>query len=311
MLPKNQKPRGLIRVAIQLSCVLLAAQFVVAQEIARPPNISGPKFEPKCELGDKVDATLLAVGPNVAAFLSGTELQFSMTIRNKCPSGTAGLRVPWRFYKGTEVLGSGRTTVKAGEQSIVTFRWTAVKGQHEIMGAANVPYEFEEDDAAVDNNKVRRTIQVEAVPAPVIVAPTITNVGPKFKVSYTVCNAVRDAWYTPSCSNDQGLGGCRAGFAVNVSEGNAAKGAFSIDGEGFNPSCPDSHAFSAGVRPGVLLPDGTLGMDGDRPVCGAPAKYTLKVEATRDGETLSTSRTFLVSAVLSECPPKPSDLPKP
>src|SRR5258708_1218675 len=101
----DRKQNHVGMIACLLVIVLICIGFVAAQ----PPNTKkvpdrekinqGP---PACSSDDKVEVTAFTLNPTQAR--AGQSVMATMTIKNKCPNGTADLTVPWKLYVDSQMV---------------------------------------------------------------------------------------------------------------------------------------------------------------------------------------------------------------
>jgi hypothetical protein len=115
-----------------LACFgLAAAQGPVKKK--EPEKIT--TAAPACSSDDKIEVTAFSLNPTEAR--AGQSVTATMTIKNKCPNGTADLNVPWKLYLDDQVIKTGTSKISAGSSADVTASWTAVGGSHHFYGEAD------------------------------------------------------------------------------------------------------------------------------------------------------------------------------
>jgi hypothetical protein len=126
---------------LTIGCLLLIVLAGVGLSAAQPPDKKkeperirinpGP---PACTVDDKVEVTEFAVDP--AQVRTGQSVTAKMTIKSKCPSGTADLSVPWKIFLDNRIISNGTARIAAGGVAHVTAAWTAATGSHLFFGGA-------------------------------------------------------------------------------------------------------------------------------------------------------------------------------
>lgn len=98
-----------------------------------------------CSAADKIEVTSFVVTPATPA--PGQQIKAAMKIKNKCPSGTSSLIIPWIIKKGSDEIGSGTVTLAPGITSteLVAY-WTAAVGTFVFWGAADPQKTIAETD---------------------------------------------------------------------------------------------------------------------------------------------------------------------
>ena len=133
----NDRKQSNVAATGRLLLLLVLACFMMPQaargQVRRPD--SGAQAEKKaCTADDKVAVTAFSLDPSQPN--QGQSVTATMTIRNKCPEGTAVLSVPWKIYVDSQMIQTGTTKISAGNTADVTASWRAVAGSHHFSGSA-------------------------------------------------------------------------------------------------------------------------------------------------------------------------------
>lgn len=95
-----------------------------------PQKINPPV---RCTMDEKVAVSGFTVDP--MRTLPRRRVTATMTIMNRCASGTVDLNVPWKIYLDNVVIKTGTATVAAGKFVTVTAQWIAAGiGSHNFYG---------------------------------------------------------------------------------------------------------------------------------------------------------------------------------
>ncbi len=127
-------------------CLLLIILASIGLASAQPPVKEKPTARekiptgpPACTSDDKVEVTHLVLNPTQARV--GQSVTSTMTIKNKCPNGTADIDVPWKLYVDDQTIRTGTAKISAGGSASVSGPWAAVAGSHRFYGAADLKNE--------------------------------------------------------------------------------------------------------------------------------------------------------------------------
>jgi hypothetical protein len=88
---------------------------------------------PACGEADKAAVTAFKVNPDRP--LVGRNITATLTLKSKCPAGTADLNVPWEIIQNNAKVGGGSVTLAPGAAKDVSATVTATPGTHNFYGS--------------------------------------------------------------------------------------------------------------------------------------------------------------------------------
>ena len=120
------------RLWFTMSVVMALACFVIPARA----QLTMERKTSTCTAADKLEVTSFTITPTQPA--SGQSVKVVMKIKNKCPSGTANLNVPWIIKRDSTQISSGTVTLAPGATSSdLIGNWTAASGTFNFWGAAD------------------------------------------------------------------------------------------------------------------------------------------------------------------------------
>ena len=120
------------RLWFTMSVVMALACFVIPARA----QLTMERKTSACTAADKLEVTSFTITPTQPA--SGQSVKVVMKIKNKCPSGTANLNVPWIIKRDSTQISSGTVTLAPGATSSdLIGNWTAASGTFNFWGAAD------------------------------------------------------------------------------------------------------------------------------------------------------------------------------